>query len=157
VAAVSVVVFRDAGRPDVPAIVRLLADDALGAQRERVEDPLPASYYRAFDAMCAQEGNALIVGERDGVVVACLQLSITPGLARQGRVRATIEAVRVARDLRGQGIGERLVAYAIERARRAGAGTAQLTTDKSRTDAHRFYERLGFKRSHEGMKLDIGP
>lgn len=153
----SAVSFRDAGRPDVPAIVRLLADDALGAQRERVEDPLPASYYRAFDAMCAQAGNALIVGERDGVVVACLQLSITHGLARQGRVRATIEAVRVARDLRGQGIGERLVAYAIERARGAGAGTAQLTTDKSRPDAHRFYERLGFKRSHEGMKLDIGP
>jgi ribosomal protein S18 acetylase RimI-like enzyme len=155
VAAVSDVVFRLAERWDVPAIVRLLADDALGAKRERAEDPLPASYYRAFDAMAAQAGNEMIVGEVDGRVVACLQLSITHGLSRQGRARATIEAVRVDRDLRGRKLGEHLVTFAMERARAAGVGTVQLTTDKSRKDAHRFYERLGFKASHEGMKLDI--
>lgn len=154
-AAVSDIVFRKAERGDVPAIVRLLADDALGAKRERAEDPLPVSYYRAFEAMTAQPGNEMIVGERGGRVVACLQLSITHGLARQGRVRATIEAVRIASDLRGQKLGARLVAFAIERARAAGAGVMQLTTDKSRKDAHRFYDRLGFKASHEGMKLDI--
>ena len=150
------VVFRKAERRDVPAIVRLLADDALGAERERVEDPLPDSYYRAFEAMSAQAGNEMIVGDLAGRVVACLQLSITHGLARQGRVRATIEAVRVASDIRGQRLGERLVMFAIDRARAAGAGLMQLTTDKSRKDAHRFYERLGFKSSHEGMKLDLG-
>ncbi len=155
-AAVSDITFRRAERRDVAAIVRLLADDTLGATRERIEDPLPDSYFRAFDAMSAQPGNDMIVGESDGRIVACLQLSITHGLARQGRVRATIEAVRVARDVRGQRLGERLVAYAIERARAAGAGMVQLTTDKSRKDAHRFYERLGFKASHEGMKLDLG-
>jgi GNAT superfamily N-acetyltransferase len=153
---VSEVVFRKAERRDVPAIVRLLADDTLGAKRERVEDPLPQSYYRAFDAMSAQSGNEMIVGERDERVVACLQLSITHGLARQGSARATIEAVRVAGDMRGQRLGEGLVTFAIERARAAGAGLLQLTTDKSRKDAHRFYERLGFKASHEGMKLDLG-
>jgi ribosomal protein S18 acetylase RimI-like enzyme len=153
---VSDIVFRKAQRGDVPEIVRLLADDALGAKRERAEDPLPASYYRAFEAMTAQAGNEMIVGESGGLVVACLQLSITHGLARQGRVRATIEAVRIASDLRGQQLGERLVRFAIERARAAGAGSMQLTTDKSRKDAHRFYERLGFKASHEGMKLDLG-
>jgi GNAT superfamily N-acetyltransferase len=155
VAAVSDIVFRKAERRDVPAIVGLLADDALGAKRERLEEPLPDSYYRAFDAMAAQTGNEMIVGETGGRVVACLQLSITHGLARQGRVRATIEAVRIASDLRGQGLGERLVSVAIERARAAGAGLVQLTTDNSRKDAHRFYERLGFKASHVGMKLDI--
>lgn len=155
-AAVSDISFRRAERRDVPAIVRLLADDRLGATRERIEEPLPDAYFRAFDAMSAQSGNEMIVGESDGRVVACLQLSITHGLARQGRVRSTIEAVRVARDVRGQRLGERLVAFAIERARAAGAGLVQLTTDKSRKDAHRFYERLGFKASHEGMKLDLG-
>lgn len=149
------VVFRNAERRDVPAVVRLLADDALGAAREKATDPLPDSYYRAFDAMAAQTGNALIVGEQDGQVVACLQLSIVPGLSRQGQARATIEAVRVARTLRSQGIGERLVRFGIERARAGGAGIVQLTTDKSRKDAHRFYARLGFKASHEGMKLDL--
>jgi ribosomal protein S18 acetylase RimI-like enzyme len=154
-AAMSDIVFRPAERRDVPAIVRLLADDALGAKRERAEEPLPHSYYQAFDAMAAQRGNEMIVGEMGGRVVACLQLSVSHGLARQGRMRATIEAVRVASDLRGQRLGERLVAFATERARRAGAGVVQLTSDKSRTDAHRFYERLGFKASHVGMKLDL--
>ena len=150
------VLFRLAERKDVPAIVRLLADDALGAKRERLEDPLPGAYDAAFAAIGAQRGNEIIVGEADGRVVACLQLVVTPGLARQGRSRATLESVRVASNLRGRRIGEKLVAFAIERARNAGAGFVQLTSDKSRKDAHRFYERLGFKASHEGMKLDLG-
>ena len=150
------VIFRLAQRRDVPAIVRLLADDALGAKRERIEDPLPDAYYAAFDGIGAQRGNEVIVGESDGRVIACLQLVVTPGLARQGRSRATLESVRVASDLRSQRIGEKLVAFAIDRARNAGAGFVQLTSDKSRKDAHRFYERLGFKASHEGMKLDLG-
>ena len=140
----------------MPAIVRLLADDALGAKRERVEDPLPGAYYAAFDAIATQRGNEVIVGEADGNVVACLQLIVTRGLARQGRARATLESVRVASSLRSRRIGEKLVAFAVERARRAGAGFVQLTSDKSRKDTHRFYERLGFKASHEGMKLDLG-
>ena len=152
----SAVVFRRAERRDVPAIVALLADDALGAKRERLDDPLPGAYYAAFEAVEAQRGNEIIVGDLDGRIVACLQLVVTHGLARQGRSRATLESVRVASDLRNRRIGEKLVAFATERARSAGASFVQLTSDKSRTDAHRFYERLGFKASHEGMKLDLG-
>lgn len=149
------IVFRLARREDIPAIVRLLADDDLGAKRERDETPLPDAYYRAFAGIEAQPGNELIVGDSNGQVIACLQLVITPSIARQGSARATIESVRVASDMRGQRLGERLVSYAIERARTAGAVLVQLTSDKTRVDAHRFYERLGFKASHEGMKLDL--
>jgi len=151
------VTFRLATREDLPAIVALLAEDALGAKRERNETPLPATYYRAFERMQAQTGNELIVGDAGGRVVACLQLTLTHGLARQGRARATIEGVRVAGDMRGQRLGEKLVDHAIERARAAGARLIQLTSDKSRIDAHRFYERLGFKATHEGMKLELAP
>ena len=149
------IVFRLATRGDLPAIVQLLADDELGAKRERNETPLSESYHRAFAGIEAQPGNELIVGDSDGRVVACLQLVVAPSIARQGAVRATIESVRVARDVRGRRLGERLVAFAIERARGAGAALVQLTSDKSRGDAHRFYERLGFKASHVGMKLDL--
>lgn len=149
------VTFRRATRDDLPAIVALLADDALGAKRERDENPLPDPYYRAFAKVEAQSGNELFVGESGGRIVACFQLVITPGIARQGATRATLEAVRVAADLRGQKIGEQLVAFAVVRAREAGANLVQLTSDKSRRDAHRFYERLGFKATHEGMKLDL--
>jgi len=152
---VSPITFRLATRDDLSAIVQLLADDELGAKRERHETPLPEAYYRAFAGIEAQPGNELIVGDSDGRVIACLQLVITPSIARQGAARATIESVRVARDVRGHRLGERLVSFAIERARGAGAALVQLTTDKSRRDAHRFYERLGFKASHEGMKLDL--
>lgn len=149
------IAFRLARREDLPAIVRLLADDDLGAKRERNATPLPEPYHRAFAGIEAQPGNELIVGDSNGQVIACLQLVITPSIARQGSARATIESVRVAREARGQRLGERLVSFAIERARAAGAALVQLTTDKSRRDAHRFYERLGFKASHEGMKLDL--
>ncbi len=147
--------FRTARRADVPALVRLLADDELGAQRERYEDPLPEVYFQAFDAMAAQAGTELIVATQDGEVVGCLQLNLLPGLSRQGMTRAQIESVRVDARCRGQRLGERLILHAIERARDTGCGLVQLTTDKSRVDAHRFYERLGFVASHEGMKLAL--
>jgi ribosomal protein S18 acetylase RimI-like enzyme len=145
-----------AERRDVPAIVALLADDALGAARERLGPPLPDRYFQAFDAMQGERGNDMIVGELDGRIVACLQLVINHGLSRQGQTRATLEAVRVASDLRGQGVGNEMVRFAMERARAARATIVQLTSDKSRTDAHRFWEQLGFKASHVGMKRELG-
>ena len=145
--------FRNARREDIPAIVALLADDALGAKRENPADLAP--YETAFAALTAQKGNAIIVGDDNGKVVACLQLLVVPGLARNGTTRAFIEAVRVSSDRRGHKIGEAIVRHAIERARAAGCRIVQLTSDNSRTDAHRFYERLGFKATHVGMKLDL--
>jgi len=146
-------IFRKARRTDVPAIVRMLADDLLGAARERCTDPLPDGYWKAFEALDRDPNQELVVAERDGDVVGCLQLTFIPGLSRQGMTRALVEAVRVDAACRGAGIGRRMMAWAIERARQRGCGMIQLTSDKSRTDAHRFYEALGFVRSHEGMKL----
>lgn len=145
--------FRNARVEDVPAIVRLLADDALGAARESASDVAP--YEKAFAALIAQKGNAVIVGDNRGEVVACLQLTIVPGVSRRGATRAFIEGVRVAAKLRGKGVGEALVKHAIDNARAAGCRVVQLTSDKSRLDAHRFYERLGFNASHIGMKLEL--
>jgi ribosomal protein S18 acetylase RimI-like enzyme len=149
------ITIRPARREDVPAIVALLADDPLGREREALADPLPAAYSRAFDDIAAQDGNLLIVAERAGAVVGCLQLTLIPGLSRRGMKRGLIEAVRVASACRGLGVGERLVNHAIGIARDAGCGLVQLTSDKSRADAHRFYERLGFVASHVGMKLAL--
>lgn len=146
---------RRAERGDVPAIVALLADDMLGARRERNEDPLPQAYYRAFDAIAADPSHELFVAELDGTVIGTLQLSFLPGLSRQGMWRAQIEGVRVSSTQRGHRVGEQLVRHAIERARARGCGLVQLTSDKSRVDAVRFYERLGFTASHEGMKLAL--
>ncbi len=148
-------VLRPARREDLPAIVRLLADDHLGAAREALTDPLPASYYKAFDEIAAQPGSELLVGEVGSEVVACLQLMILPGLSNQGMTRAQLEGVRVDAPLRGKGIGEKLCLYAIERAKERGCGVVQLTSDNSRIAAHRFYERMGFKKSHVGMKLSF--
>jgi ribosomal protein S18 acetylase RimI-like enzyme len=145
--------IRPAKHRDLPAILRLLADDPLGAKRERVEDPLPACYSDAFAAIEADPRNELVVAVREGVVIGCLQLTFIPGLSRQGAERALIESVRVARDRRGQGIGRRLFDWAIARARARGCRLVQLTTDKSRPDALRFYESLGFVNSHDGLKL----
>ena len=145
------VIFRTARREDVPAIVALLADGALGAKREKTSDP--AVYAAAFEAVEASPDNEIIVGELDGAIVACLQLTVIPGLGRSGALRAQIEAVRVASSTRGMGLGDRLMREAIDRARDRGCGLVQLTSDKERVDAHRFYERLGFVASHEGMKL----
>ncbi len=145
--------IRRAEESDLPAVLRLLADDPLGAKRERVADPLPDCYTTAFAAIEADPRNELVVGVCEGAVIGCLQLTVIPGLSRQGAERAQIESVRVARDRRDQGIDRRLFEWAIARARARGCHLVQLTTDKSRPDALRFYESLGFVNSHEGMKL----
>ncbi len=147
--------FRAATGADLPAIVRMLADDDLGAARETCAEPLPAAYRDAFEAMRAQGGNEYLLAELDREIAGCLQLTVIPGLSRRGMRRAQIEGVRVAADFRGRGVGEALFRHAIQRARAAGCGLVQLTTDKARPDALRFYERLGFAASHEGMKLDL--
>jgi len=149
------ITIRRATRADLPAIVRLLADDPLGSQREAYRDPLPEAYYHAFAAIDADPRQELIVVEHDGAVIGTLQLTFIPGLSFQGGTRAQIEAVRVDRDVRSHGIGGRLFEWAIGRAREQGCRLVQLTTNASRADAQRFYERLGFVASHVGMKLDL--
>ncbi|MEV7607741.1 GNAT family N-acetyltransferase [Paenarthrobacter sp. NPDC089322] len=145
--------LRRALKGDLPQILRLLADDQLGATRESVDDSGP--YEQAFDAIDGDPAHLLVVGELDGDVVATFQLSFIPGLSRKGSWRAQIEAVRVSDVLRGQGVGALMIEWAIEQARQRGCSLVQLTTDKSRVAAHRFYERLGFVASHEGMKLTL--
>ena len=151
--------LRQATRADLPAMVRLLADDALGAGRETAQDMEP--YQRAFDAIDADPAHLLMVGEllphrdQSGPVVATFQLSFLPGISRQGAWRSQIEGVRVAGSLRGQGIGKLMVGWAIEESRRRGCDLMQLTTHTSRSAAHRFYEQLGFAASHVGMKLTL--
>jgi len=147
--------FRAATAADLPAIVRLLADDPLGAQRERVTDPLPRAYADAFAAIAADPNHELLVADRDGAVVGVLQLSFVPSLTWQGRWRAMVEGVRVSAEARGGGVGQAMMEEAIRRARARGCHQLQLTTHKSRVDAHRFYERLGFRATHEGMKLTL--
>jgi ribosomal protein S18 acetylase RimI-like enzyme len=147
--------IRQARREDVPAIVRLLADDPLGGTREEPSDPLPQAYWDAFDAMVLQGGNMLIVAEQDGVVVGCLQLTFIPSLTLRGTKRAQIEGVRVDASRRSRHIGERMIRHAMELARAEGCGVMQLTTNKVRADAQRFYERLGFAASHIGMKATL--
>ncbi len=149
------VTIRRATRADIPAIVHLLADDPLGQQRERDQDPIPGAYYDAFERIDADSRNELVVVEAHGEVVGTLQLTLLPSLTYQGGMRAQIEAVRVDRRYRSQGVGHALFVWAIERARQAGCHLVQLTTNASRDDAHRFYTRLGFVASHTGMKLDL--
>lgn len=138
---------------DVPAIVALLADDVLGASREGADlEP----YFAAFRRIADDPGQLLVaVRDEQGEVVATMQLSLIPGLSRGGTTRLQIEAVRVARSAAGQGIGTQMVEWAHEYGRQHGARLAQLTTDKSRADAHRFYARFGYEASHEGMKLPL--
>lgn len=145
--------LRRARKGDLPRILALLADDQLGAARESADDPAP--YERAFDAIDADPAHLLVVGELNGDVVATFQLSYIPGLSRKGSWRSQIEAVRVSDVLRGKGVGALMIQWAIDQARERGCSLVQLTTDKSRTAAHRFYERLGFVASHEGMKLTL--
>jgi len=145
--------IRPATRDDVPAIVAMLADDPLGAAREDLGDP--QAYDAAYDRVVADPGQHLVVAERDGSVVGTLQLSVIPGLSRRGATRSIIEGVRVARDERGSGLGTELVTWAVEESRRLGCTLVQLTSDSSRTDARRFYERLGFAASHVGFKLQL--
>jgi GNAT superfamily N-acetyltransferase len=119
--------------------------------------PLPASYHSAFEAIDGDPNNELVVGELDGRVVAVLQLTCIPTLTRRGSRRALLEGVRVEASVRSGGLGRKLVAWAIERAREKGCRLVQLTSDKRRRDAIRFYESLGFVASHEGMKLELAP
>ena len=149
------IIFRDATVADLPDIVRMLADDFLGAQREEYIDPLPESYIRAFEEIDADRNNRLLVAEMDGRVVATLQLTLTPSISFRGGKRATVESVRVDERLRGHGVGRELMLRAIAIAKEMGCTSMQLTTNAERTDAHRFYERLGFKASHVGMKLSL--
>jgi GNAT superfamily N-acetyltransferase len=147
--------LRNARREDVPAIVRMLADDPLGTTRERYEEPLPQAYYDAFDATADDPNNRHLIAEVDGETVGTLHLVFIRGVARLGATRAQIEAVRVSAGQRGEGIGRKMIEAAIEMARQRGCALVQLTTDKTRKDAHRFYESLGFVASHEGMKLSL--
>lgn len=142
-----------ATRADLPAIVRLIADDGLGRGREDLGEPLAQCYLEAFAAIARDPNNEIAVMKSGGAIVGCLQLTYIPGLSRRGAWRAQIESVRVASALRGQGLGRLLFEWAIARAKEKRCGLVQLTTDKSRAEAHRFYESLGFTASHEGMKL----
>jgi len=147
--------FRNANAADLPALIALLADDAISAARPGHTATLTPALVAAFAAIARDPNQQLLVAERAGTVVACLQLSFIPGLARGGMWRALVEAVRVALPLRATGIGAALMNEAERRARAHGCGLIQLTTDKRRHDAHRFYARLGYVASHEGMKRDL--
>lgn len=150
--------FRSARPDDLPAVVRLLADDDLGRQREDTDvdtasGAVPDYYRAAFAEIARDEHNDLIVAERDGAVVATLQITYIPSLTHRGGERAQIEGVRVAASERGQGLGRLLFEWVIAQAEARGCRMVQLTTDKRRPDAHRFYAALGFQPTHEGMKL----
>ncbi len=146
--------FRKAIIGDVPYIVQMLSMDKLGEMREDYRDPLPEKYYDAFKKIDSDKNQELIVVENvDKSIIGTLQLSFIQYLTYQGGIRAQIEAVRIREDKRGQGIGELMFKWAIHRASDRGAHLLQLTTDKKRPDALKFYEKLGFTASHEGMKL----
>ena len=147
------ITFRPAQRADVTLIVAMLADDALGQTRENYTQPLPSNYYKAFDLIDQDPQHELMVLEYRQEVIGTLQLSFLPYLTYQGGTRAQIEAVRIRQDQRGKGLGEVMFRWAIQRAQERGAHVLQLTTDKKRPEALRFYESLGFVASHEGMKL----
>jgi ribosomal protein S18 acetylase RimI-like enzyme len=152
--AISSITIRRARREDVRAIVTMLADDPLGSARERLDEPLPPSYFAAFEAVDRDSNIQLVVAEgSDGVVVGCLQLCILPGLSSQGASRALIEDVRVASHCRSRGIGEQMVQWAVTEARAKGCKLVELLTHNTRIDAQRFYVRLGFARSHLGMTM----
>ncbi|GGS58525.1 GNAT family N-acetyltransferase [Streptomyces violaceus] len=145
--------IRAAVADDVPAIVEMLADDPLGAQRESPDDLAP--YLTALERLNADLNQRLVVAVREGRVVGTLQLTIIPGLSRRGATRSIIEGVRIHADERGSGLGTQLIKWAISESRDSGCQLVQLTSDTSRTDAHRFYEQLGFTASHTGFKLPL--
>ncbi|GAB2765592.1 GNAT family N-acetyltransferase [Rhabdobacter roseus] len=149
--------YRLATAADLAEIVGMLADDTLGTTREKFQVPLPDSYLQAFAIIASDPHQELTVVESAGEIIATFQLSFIQYLTHQGGIRAQIEAVRVKATYRGQGIGTAVFQYAIRRAKEKGAHLLQLTTDKKRPDAQRFYEALGFVASHEGMKLHLGP
>ncbi|MDH6460351.1 MULTISPECIES: GNAT family N-acetyltransferase [Micromonospora] len=147
------VIFREAVRADLPAVIALLADDVLGKARDFTE--VDEAYERAFADITADPRNHLIVADEAGELVGCMQITYIPGLGRHGAERSLIESVRVRSDLRGRGLGRRMMEWAVDQARQRGCALVQLTTDKTRADAHRFYRSLGFVASHEGMKLPL--
>jgi ribosomal protein S18 acetylase RimI-like enzyme len=150
------VVLRRATAEDLPSLVDLIAADQLGADRDGVRTSEDLRRYRAaFDVIDADRAHLLVVAQLGVEVAGTLQLTFIPGLARRGSLRAQIEAVRVHARMRRLGLGSAMLGWAVEEARRRGCSVVQLTTDKRRTDAHRFYERLGFNASHEGMKLQL--
>jgi ribosomal protein S18 acetylase RimI-like enzyme len=151
------IAFRRATAADLPAIVALLADDGLGATREDASLPLARGYTDAFAAIDADPNQLLAIAEAHGVVVGTLQLSFIAGLSHKGAWRGQVESVRVASSQRGGGLGQQMLEWAIAQCRARDCRMVQLTTDKSRADAHRFYERLGFKATHEGFKLALAP
>ena len=153
-AAIFSITIRRARRDDVGVIVAMLADDPLGSGRELLEDPLPASYFRAFEVLEHASHIQLVVAEdEDGAVIGCLQLCILPGLSSQGASRGLIEDVRVATHCRSRGVGEKIVQWAVAEARAKGCALVELLTHNTRADAQRFYARLGFQPSHVGMTL----
>jgi ribosomal protein S18 acetylase RimI-like enzyme len=152
--AISSVTIRRARRDDVSVIVAMLADDPLGGARERIEEPLPPSYFQAFEKLEHDPHIRLVVAEDGkGTVVGCLQLCILPGLSSQGASRGLIEDVRVAMPYRSRGIGEQMVQWAVTEARAKGCKLVELFTHNTRVDAQRFYRRLGFQPTHVGMTL----
>lgn len=148
--------IRNARKADVPEIVAMIANDKLGQLREDYRDPLPQKYYNAFENIEADPNQELIVMETESKqIIGTLQLSFIQYLTYQGGIRAQIEAVRIHEDYRGQGIGQHLFEWAIQKAKEKKAHVVQLTTDKKRPEALKFYEKLAFKASHEGMKLHL--
>ena len=147
--------FRIAIEQDLDRIVEMLADDVLGSKRERYERPLPDSYIKAFQAITADPNNELVVACRGEEIIGVQQITFTPYITHQGGWRATIEGVRTSSSERGKGLGTELIRFGIQRAKERGCHLVQLTTDKKREDALRFYESLGFKASHEGLKMKL--
>ena len=145
--------MRRATKDDLSAIVALLADDVRGRSRDDASLPLDPAYEEAFAAVDADPRQLLVVAVLDGAIVGTLQLSFIPGIGHKGGWRGQIEAVRIASQLRGQGLGGRMIGWAIETCRARGCRMVQLTSDKTRLDTHRFYEQLGFEQSHLGFKL----
>jgi len=151
----SEVTFRDATADDLPTIVALLDDDEQSKGREDPSLPLDQRYITAFEAITADPNQMQIVAERDGAVVGTMQLSFLPGIAFRGGWRGQIEAVRIASSLRGQGLGKEMIEWAVALFRERGCHMAQLTSMSTRTDAHRFYEQMGWNKSHAGFKMKL--
>jgi GNAT superfamily N-acetyltransferase len=148
------IVLRVATRADVPAVLELLENDEISRSR-MLSEATDAALWKAFEEIDADPRNELIVADDDGEIVGTCQLTFTPSLSRRGTERMTVEAVRIRSDRRGAGLGRVMMLWALERARERGCGLAQLTTDKRRTSAQRFYTSLGFSATHEGMKLSL--
>lgn len=150
------IIIRGATRKDVPDIVRLHADDILGSQRESMGGAIAQSYYDAFDLIDSDKNQQLIIAEMNHKPIGTLQISYIANMSFQGATRAMVEGVHVDANCRNQGVGQFMMQWAIAQAKHRGCRFVQLTSNKQRKDAHRFYERLGFVASHEGFKLDVG-